>query len=107
MNQTKSSQDVAVCLAVEAHRRTCSCPYSFINSVDTAGRRAVHYQDMCLSLRGHAHHLHKFTSKTLGQAAFKKKNCKEAIIIISPPERVHRMMEEVLSIRQPLRRVIS
>lgn len=37
-----------------------------------------------------------------------KKNCKEAIIIISPPERVHRMMEEVLAIRQPPpRRVIS
>lgn len=75
--------------------------------MDTAGWRAVHYRHMCLSLfEGHVHHLHKLTSETLGQAALKK-NRREAIIIISPPERVHGMMEEVLAMRQPLRRVIS
>lgn len=50
LNQTKSSQDIAICLAAEAYQRPWSCCYSFINSVDTAGRRAVHYQDMCLSV---------------------------------------------------------
>lgn len=74
LNQPQSFWGIAICLAAEAHQRPQPCCYSLIKSVDTAGWRVVHYQGcVSLSLRGHAHHLHKLTSKTLGQAAFKKK----------------------------------
>lgn len=69
---------VAICLVWEAHQKPCSCCYSLINSVDAEQKRGAHYQNMCLSVcEGHAHHLHKLTSKTLGQAAFKKKKLQD------------------------------